>query len=328
MRRVLLFALVSLLAGCGYVGEPLPPASNFPALVIDLTARQVDDRIEVRFTSPIQTLEGLPITKPGDIELRAGPHPGAPFVTERWLATTRVTPLAWPAPPDLAITHVMKAAEWTGQEVVIGVRFANPKGRFAGFSNLVAVRVAQPLSRPSELRFTESAAGVKLTWTAPARPGARYRVFKREQGQKDAAPVLVATVAPTEYLDQAIAYGRPYEYTVQSFVDDKVESSLSDPLAVTPKDLFPPAAPAGLSILVGAQSIEVAWDRSTDADFAFYRVYRSIDEGEFTRVGETGANPSYSDRQSQPGKRHRYTITAVDEPGNESARSELVEATP
>lgn len=329
MRFVWPLGLLVILAGCGYVGEPQPPASNYPATIKDLTARQTGDRIELRFTLPDQTLEGLPITKPGAIELSYGAHPGEPFVTERWLGSSRTTAMAWPADRlERAMVQQLPAAEWAGQDVVIGVRLANPKGRFANFSNLVAVKVAEPLVRPSSLSFSELAAGVKLTWTAPARPGVRYRVYKREQGQKDPAPVLVATVAVTEYLDEAIAYGRSYEYSVQSFVGDTVESLISEGLSITPKDTFAPGAPAGLTAILGAQSIEVAWDRSTESDFALYRVYRAIDDGEFARVAETGANPSYSDRTVQAGKRHRYVVTAVDERGNESAQSEPVEAQP
>ena len=326
MRLAFTVAFLFALAACGYVGEPLPPASNFPATIKDLTARQTGDRSEIRFTLPGQTLEGLPITKPGEIELRFGPHPGPPFVTERWLASTRVTPLSWAA--GLAVVQSLPAADWAGQELVIGVRAANPKGRFGGFSNLVAVNVAEPLIRPSGLSFAELPGGVKLSWMAPARQGVRYRVFKKEQGQKDPAPLLVATVDANDYLDPAIAYGRVYEYSVQSFLGDVVESNISAVATITPKDTFPPAAPTGITAIVGAQSVEVSWDRSSDADFALYRVYRSIDEGEFARLAETGANPSYSDRGRQPGKRHRYAITAVDERGNESARSELAEALP
>jgi fibronectin type 3 domain-containing protein len=37
--------------------------------------------------------------------------------------------------------------------------------------------------------------------------------------------------------------------------------------------------------------------------------------------------PAYGDRQVEAGKRYRYTVSSVDQAGNESARSEAVEAT-
>lgn len=313
-----------LLAGCGYVGEPLPPASNYPAAVTDFAVRQAGDVIEARFTLPVQTLEGLPV-KPGAIELRLGPNPGDPFVTDRWLATSRPLPLAWPADQPVLI-HRLAAAEYAGQDLVFGVRLANPKGRFASFSNLVALRVVAPLAVPVELRFAELAEGVRLQWTAPAREGVTYRVFKQEPAAKE--PVLVATVPRAEFLDENVVYGRTYEYSVQAVLGEVTESAMSATASITPRDTFPPAAPGGVTAIVGSQSVEVAWDRSTDFDFALYRVYRAVDDGEFARVAETGATPAYSDRQAPAGKRYRYVVTAVDERGNESARSQAAEATP
>jgi hypothetical protein len=319
MRVALTIAALLALAGCGYVGEPLPPASNFPSAVTDLTARQAGDRLEIRATLPEQTLEGLPITKPGEMELRVGPNPGAPFVTERWLASTRQVPLAWP-PDKRSLTYSLPAADWAGQDIVLGMRLANPKGRFAGFSNLVAIRVVEPLAQPANLRFTEQVEGIRLVWEGVEREGIRYRVFKKEQGQKEPAPVLAATTVKPEHLDESITYGRNYEYSVQGFLGEAAESLPSATLNVTPKDTFPPAAPTGLTVIEGAQSNEIAWDRATEFDFAFYRVYRAVDDGEFAKLAETGATPSYSDRALQPGRRYRYAVTAVDERGNESAR--------
>ena len=41
MRRWLVAAAAAaLLAGCGYIGDPLPPLLNIPARVTDLTAVQ------------------------------------------------------------------------------------------------------------------------------------------------------------------------------------------------------------------------------------------------------------------------------------------------
>jgi hypothetical protein len=273
------------------------------------------------------TLEGLPITKPRDIELRLGPNPGAPFVTDRWLASTRPLALAWPSDKP-QVTHRLAAQEFVGQDLVFGVRLANPKGRFAAFSNLIAIRVVEPVQRPTDLALAETAAGLRLTWKAPVREGIAYRIFKKEQTQKEPDAILAATVAKPEFLDESIVYGRVYEYSVQAVQGEAAESLRSNVLTVTPKDTFAPAAPTGLTAIVGAQSIEVAWDRSTEFDFALYRVYRSLDEGEFVRLGETGATPSFSDRGLQAGKRHRYAVTAVDERGNESPRSALVEVTP
>ncbi len=77
--------LTGLLAGCGYVGDPLPPALNIPKPVEDLRVVQVGDKLLVDFTIPLQTTEGLPVRDLGPIELRIGPG-GSPFDQGQWAA--------------------------------------------------------------------------------------------------------------------------------------------------------------------------------------------------------------------------------------------------
>ena len=129
-----------------------------------------------------------------------------------------------------------------------------------------------------------------------------------------------------EYADTTAEFGKSYEYLVQALgEDDTQQSEVSAPVRITPADTFAPAAPAGLTALVGTGSIELAWERNTEPDFRAYRVYRSVDGGEFARVGEDVETPAYSDRSVEPGKRYRYAVSSVDQAGNESSRSAIVE---
>ena len=59
-REALLGMLFSL-AGCGYIGNPQPPALDIPSAVIDLRAAEDGDRVLVEFTIPMLTTEGLPL---------------------------------------------------------------------------------------------------------------------------------------------------------------------------------------------------------------------------------------------------------------------------
>ena len=76
--RIILVALAALgAAGCGYIGEPLPPLANVPARVTDLAAMQRGSRIVVSFTVPRLTTEGMPLKAPA-LELRIGASPTPP----------------------------------------------------------------------------------------------------------------------------------------------------------------------------------------------------------------------------------------------------------
>src|SRR5450432_2546421 len=90
MKRFLPAAAALLLAGCGYVGDPLPPLANIPARVSDLAAMQRGGRIIVQFTVPAKTTEGHLIPPPVHLDLRAGT--AVQFEENQWAAGARQIP--------------------------------------------------------------------------------------------------------------------------------------------------------------------------------------------------------------------------------------------
>lgn len=311
MRRIALFAPL-LLAGCGYIGDPLPPALRIPQPVADLTARQIGPDIEIRFTLPDLTNEGLPLA-PGAAEVKIGEAPAPPFSLPAWEGRATPIQVPWPAAALKSVTHRFPAAAWAGRNAVLGVRLSSPKGRYSSYSNLAALRVIEPLTPPSPVTAEGRAEGIRLTW--PARPGTTYRIFRGSD--------FLAESPQGVYLDQFIDYGKTYSYQVVAAVnqgDTRAESLPSAAAAVDYQDRFPPAAPTGLTAIAGVNSIEVAWDRNTEPDLAGYRVYRAEGEGSLAPLGDPVTAPSYSDRAAAKGKTYRYAVTALDRNGNESAR--------
>ena len=341
MRFVLTLSLLFWLSGCGYVGDPLAPALHIPKPVLDLRVIERGRNLEISFTMPIVTGEGLPIREAGQIDLRFGVAPAPPFDLNAWLAGARPLPLEWPAllPPVVkpqkkgtkaapvvlqTVTKAFDAESWAGKDVILGVRLTSPTGRFSAMSNLVAVSVIPPLTVPADFGADSQADGIHLKWTAPTQPGVHYRVT-RQIG--DAPAQTIADLVETLYVDLVTAFGPTYHYTLQSYVRAGDINALSEPsadLAVPHTDHFAPGVPTGLAVLAGAKTIELGWDRNTDADLAKYRVYRALGDGVFTRVAEVEP-PVFRDAQVQTGQRYRYAITAVDRLGNESARSEPAE---
>src|SRR5690242_12803952 len=105
------------MAGCGYVGDPLPPLANVPARITDVAAVQRGARLIVHFTPPDETTEHVEITGTLRLDLRVGTAV-APFSAETWAAQARAIP-AVPLKEGLA-TYEIPAAEWTGKEVTVG----------------------------------------------------------------------------------------------------------------------------------------------------------------------------------------------------------------
>jgi hypothetical protein len=316
MRLALTAAAFAWLWGCGYIGEPMPPALKIPQAVQDLRVVQYGDRLVVDFTIPSLTTERLTIKELGPVELRVGPG-GTPFDVNRWVAAAKEIPVNFDMPG--AVQKEVPAGEWTGKEVVVGVRLSNTRGRKSPWSNLVSVQVQSPVPAPVAVKAEPTAAGVKLTWSGVA---PSFRVFRK--GPSEQKPSVLGESGKPEYLDASAQFDRTYEYIVQA-LRDKAESEVSAPVSVTPKDTFPPAPPAGLTVVTGVSTIELAWERNTEPDLRGYRVYRASDNGDFSRIAEFVDVPAYSDHKFESGKRYRYAVTAIDLVGNESARSALVD---
>jgi hypothetical protein len=290
-----------LLAGCGYVGEPLPPSLQIPRRITDLEAVQRGDKILIRFTLPALTTDNVGLRSLKSVDLRAGVGQIA-------------VPPARPGPVELEIA----SADWTGQEVVFRVRCESPKGRLSEWSNEVKLAVVAPLAMPVNLTARAVPSGVELVWESQAKS---FRVFRLAPGEKIAQPV--AEPAGPRFVDETTVYGQRYEYSVEA-IEGASMSERSPAVAITPIDTFAPATPAGVEAVAGIASIELTWDPPPDKDLAGFYVLRAVDSGRLERLGERVGTPSFSDKSIRPGTKYRYAIVAVDLLGNESQSSEAV----
>lgn len=310
MRHLVLVAAALLLGGCGYVGDPLPPALNIPTRVTDLSVVQRGDKLLLRFTAPAVTTEQLPIRAFERVDLRIGPP--APSM-EAWEPVSTAVPLTVPE-PGATITAETPASQWRGREVLVAVRLVSTRGREADWSNSVVLTPRAPLSTPVPVAAGHPD-GVQLRWDEV--PGAKYRVRK---GTEE-----LALVEKPSFVDTAVELGKSYTYDVQAFAG-LIESEVSRPVTITARDEFAPDPPSGVSVVAGANSVELAWERNIAPDLGSYRVYRADGAGEFKVLADAVDALAYSDRQIESGKAYRYRITAVDRSGNESEPSAIIEA--
>jgi hypothetical protein len=319
MNRFLPAAAALLLAGCGYVGDPLPPLANIPSRVVDLAAMQRGGRIIVQFSVPASTTEGHPIPPPLHLDLRAGT--ADQFEENQWAAGARQIPPG--AMASGIARYEIPAGDWTGKEVILGVRAVAGNGKHSGWSNFVAVPVVTPPEKPGGIATATTLEGVRLTWQAR---GTDFRVFRKPD---DGGYAPVANVQTPEWTDTATEFGQRYTYVVQSIVKldnrKEAESELSDEASIIPHDIFPPAAPKGVQASSAPNSIELNWERNGEGDLNGYRVYRGEGNGALEKIADVSVVPSYSDRRVEHGKTYRYAIAAVDQAGNESPRSAPVE---
>jgi fibronectin type 3 domain-containing protein len=98
-----------------------------------------------------------------------------------------------------------------------------------------------------------------------------------------------------------------------------VESAPSNEACVDVTDIAPPEAPLGLTVLAGDEGVELSWSASAEADLKVYRVYRTSRRQKELLAEVVPPETSYVDATLPAGVFARYTVTAVDQAGNESA---------
>jgi len=311
--------LTLALTGCAYVGEPLYPALNIPTTVADLTVIQRGANLEVYFTTPSLTTEGLVIKEIGTVDLRVGTNKSEPFNTDQWAASaTRITVPHQPTPGQVHVPVPLQ--DYAGKEVIVAVRITNPKGRPSEWSTPKAFEVKPPLATPTGIALEPVPQGVHLKWNAAGEPA--FRIYRR--AEKELLATKLADPTEPQFLDTTTEYGTRYEYWIQG-LNGTNESELAGPFAIQPKDTFPPAVPSGVAASAGLQTIELAWERNTEPDFKGYRVYRSTGDGSFEKIADLIEAPSYSDNKIETGRHYRYAISSVDQADNESEKCAPVE---
>lgn len=302
-------AVLCSAAGCGYMGGPMPPLVNVPAKVVNLNVVQRGDKLIVQFAVPTKTTEGQPLNPPVTLDLRIGErHAAAPVVK------------------DGIARYEIACAEWTGKDAAIEVRVTGANGKDSGWSTPLTIPVVPPPDVPHEIVAESAAAGVRLTWKST---GSHFRVLRMAGTEKDYRQVA-PDVAQHEWVDTAVEFGKPHSYLVQTFVPlpggRAAESDLPEAVSIVPRAPLP-GVPTGLRAVPGTASIELSWEGPEGAAPAGYHIYRAIGNGEFVKIGETGAVPTYSDRTAEAGKVYRYAVSGVDETGREGPRSAAVEVT-
>jgi fibronectin type 3 domain-containing protein len=203
---------------------------------------------------------------------------------------------------------------------------------------LTLVDVPQPVTA---LSIEPSQKALDLTWQAPAqtltgRPAGlveSYRVYRHESGPgtvgKPEPFKPIGVTHGTTFADSDFEFGRLYSYRVRAQVSENgstAESADSPPVEIMPKDVFPPAAPAGLTGLYTADAVELIWTPNLEPDLAGYNVYRREAGQQSVRLNsELVRSALYRDTTVTPGHHYFYYVTAEDLSGNESGPSQEVE---
>jgi hypothetical protein len=361
---IFLLLVLFVASGCGAPGEPLPPSPPIPEAISNLTAQQAGDAVLLTFTMPKKSVRGESLKEVPTLEILRGslkadgtPEPKSFRVVDTVPGSlignyTQQGEVEFhdPVPPG-------EIKEHAGETVVYRVRTRVSDKKTSADSKDVSLRLYAVPARIESLDARLTERGVQLQWAAPDKTSGgealgqiqEFHVYRGELDAASAAAVskdlgqavwksrplqLAATTAP-EFLDTGFDYGKTYAYLVRSVVvADGVqhESGDSQAAVVTPRDIFPPAAPQGIvaavipGISAGSLVVDLSWSINVETDLAGYRLYRSEQEGTQGQLlsPDLLPTPAYRDNSVSSGKRYWYTVTAVDRAGNESAPSAAV----
>lgn len=323
-------AAILFTQGCGYVGPVMPPSLHIPLPVADLSVVETGDTLQLQFTLPRQTTDATGIGKFREVQLRVGPDV-TPFDFGTWLAGATASPLS-PEQANAAASQsqplksTMPASDWIGKQIAVAVRTAEKTNHYSQWSNVVRLRVVEPLAAPV-LAPASDPNGIKVSIESFPKHG-KVRIFRR--GPNDQQPAEAGVADTNEFIDRGAEYGIAYIYTAVAFDDRDRANAIgktSEPVPFTSVDNFPPGVPANATALAGPASIEISWDRGPEVDIRGYYVFRSMDGGPYARVGELVTLPAFSDKDVQHGKKYSYQVSAIDVRNNESPRSPPVQVT-
>jgi len=340
-----LFILVCLLASCGTPGRPLPPSLNIPRRVNDLQATRKSDVVVLSWTSPQQTTDGALVSKPGMIIVRRTTGDNQTPVVVRELQLPPASKGAQGQSLTFKESLAGLIAAGSGDFAAYTIEVTISLGRGDGVSNCAIVPLIATPPPPEGVQVRLVREGVRVTWKQdwppqpPARLRAQYAYLIRRRLEGANKPVTVTRIftgnQASLFVDTGIDWEKQYQYWItpvtlwesDSGEKGEVEGDDSSVVSIAARDVFPPAVPAGVqAVFSGSEQnlfIDLTWTANTDADLAGYNIYRRIAGGQTEKINaELVKSPSFRDSNVRAGTKYFYTVSALDQRGNESGKSE------
>jgi hypothetical protein len=352
---------LSLVVACGKRGDPRPPLRKTPQPLASFRIAQRADRLEISGIAPRLSTEGValkPLTVEilradgeGDFLKLArkrsfAVQPGEPFTEPDTLpaagTTVRIAARAVASGKPSAMTGILtlpvQAPPTAPFELVATLSEGGVQLKWSGKRpNPLPAPVSPPPVTPPSPSPTQAAppppptattppAGAPTTATPPELPLPKsgFWVYRRAKADRYDRPLFAEPTSDKSALDSSATAGQEWCYVVRAVVSAEplIESASSNEACLTARDIAPPTVPSGLTLLAAQGALELRWSSSPEADLALYRVYRAGPNGAAEKIAEVPAGTAvFLDTTAARGTAYRYTITAVDGAGNESAHS-------
>jgi len=366
MKKIFSLLIVSALFlsffSCGKKGPISPPLIKIPQKVESFDAIQKGMKIVLIWINPTSYIDGNPLEgiseveiwyaeeekesdKQGELVIEAS-LPLEEFLDKAKLLTTvKQEELPESISEEDSGSEEFRYEFPINQEKILikkyifGLRILDIKRRESDFSKFLAIEpriLPLPPRNPRSEVFKDR---IEILWDPPEKNMDQssppiikgYNIYRGEE--KEITQRLNSSlIKETKYDDKDFLFDKKYQYSIRASATDSspfIESDDSLVLEVEAKDKFAPQAPSGLVSVSGENYISLSWNENREKDFAGYRIWR-MKEGEEEYVlltPEPIKENTFIDTKVEKNKRYDYSITALDELGNESEKSEEISET-
>lgn len=349
------------LAGCGMLAAPQPPSLHLPVPVSDLSAVRTGNQVMLNWTMPMRDTDKValkgnvavrvcrkesPVSACAEVAtLQLAPQTNGVFTDNLPATLTHGAPRIATYFVELDNTKNRSAGLSNGAQILAGEAPAAVDGLEAAMRRdgiLLRWTPAPPMATPAAVRLVrhlvappakDAAQGKSANGPFAPRPEPPERILLVEPAAGDNS-------VPDRALDSSIEFGAIYEYRAQRVARATVNGKtlelagpLSAPVRIEAINVFPPRAPRDLAAVAtagtesAAPAIDLNWQPNAEADLAGYIVYRrdvNAAPSNWQRISPAQPlpSPSYHDVNVQSGHSYRYAVSAVDQQGHESARSD------
>lgn len=339
-------------AACGKRRPPLPPVERVPQRTELLSGVQRGNRVILSWPAPRRNAsdESVQSIRRVDIyRLAEGVDDPLPLTEEEFSSRATLVGSVSYEEIQAAKETLSYADELTLREPLrlrYAVRYVNAANQRASFSNFLLIEPAASVSQPPVVdqspEVTQNA--VVLRWQAPAANVDNttpvnllgYNVYRAAASQNQPAqtPLNPRPITASSFADQSFTFGEEYVYVVRAVSlgtgGEPVESLNSNAVTATPRDIFAPAVPTGVTAAASPAPLRISvfFAASVDRDVAGYNVYRSEDQNlpkeQWTKLNKTLVDrTTFQDDAVQSGKKYCYYVTATDAAGNVSQPSDV-----
>ncbi len=304
---IMVFLMLPVIS-CAKVGNPMPPLPSDVVLVDSLQLLQSGQDLYLTFPHPVRELSEIEVYRLCEGE------------DKQIIETDPVSVLSGAEIKKLSFLNRSYVPAPDGSHsspCLFTVRTKNLRGKQSGFSNQVSWKPAELPAPPTGLKTETSETEIRIEWEisqdSKPEPGKTHPEFLVN---------LNKVTRDTFFIVSDFTFGQPVSFEVRTIDRSRGTILLSEPLVLesfVPEDIFPPRAPSGLIVVRMPDRVQLTWDDNAEADLSGYYVYRKAAGGEMLKISPLVPINRFVDEDPPDGVALLYSVTAVDQWGNESS---------